>query len=100
MTYAHLPGGLFTSKTLFQRIVDRTDDVCSWLAKSNLQRFEEIFENNGYDDLEVIAEINEADLDAMEISLPGHRTKILSRVQQLKEQADHRKLSYFIWFSF
>lgn len=82
------------------------DDVRSWLAKSNLQRFEEIFENSGYDDLEVIAEINEADLDAMEISLPGHRKKILLRVQQLKEQADHcggnynRKLSYFSWFSF
>ena len=51
------------------------DDVRSWLAKSNLQRFEEIFESNGYDDLDVIAEINEADLDAMEITLPGHRKK-------------------------
>lgn len=49
----------------------------------------------------MIAAINEADLDAMEISLSGRRKKILLRVQQLKEQADHcggdynRKLSYF-----
>ena len=63
------------------------EDVRSWLVKNKLDIFEDVFMQNGYDELDVIAELDETDLDAMNINLPGHRKKILLRVKQLKEQA-------------
>ena len=60
------------------------DDIHSWFTENKLDMLEDVFTKNGYDDLEVIAEINETDLDAMQITLPGHRKKILLRVHQLK----------------
>lgn len=63
------------------------ENVHSWLVKNRLDIFEDVFIQNGYDELDVIAELDETDLDAMKINLPGHRKKILLRVKQLKEQA-------------
>ena len=63
------------------------DEVYSWLTQHKLDMFENIFVNNGYDELDIIGETDESDLDAMNITLPSHRKKILLWVQQLRKQA-------------
>eukprot|EP00163_Fabomonas_tropica_P010083 TRINITY_DN2008_c0_g1_i1.p1 TRINITY_DN2008_c0_g1~~TRINITY_DN2008_c0_g1_i1.p1 ORF type:complete len:468 (-),score=147.68 TRINITY_DN2008_c0_g1_i1:177-1580(-) len=59
-------------------------EVLDWLKSINLMRYADAFGENGYDDLEVIAELNDDDLNEIKV-LPGHRKKILMYARQLKE---------------
>ena len=53
------------------------------LSKWNLDQFADTFLNNGYDDIEVIRQINEKDLDAMGIICLKQRDLILSTLSHI-----------------
>lgn len=57
--------------------------ISMWLRELHLDRYEPNFLDNGYDDWEVITHLDDEDLDAMKITLPGHRKKILLAVKKL-----------------
>ncbi|MEQ2246685.1 hypothetical protein ILYODFUR_001897 [Ilyodon furcidens] len=65
--------------------------VLQWLSKLHLAQYVESFLDNGYDDLEVCKQIGEPDLDAIGVHVKYHRHKLLTAVQELKEE-DRRKL--------
>jgi len=44
------------------------------------------FKDEGFDDLDILSELNDADLDSMHIKRRGHRKKILRGVQLLKQE--------------
>lgn len=54
-----------------------------FLTKLNLIKYEEIFLENGFDELEILVEIEKEHLEEMKIPL-GHQIKILKDVKMLK----------------
>ena len=63
---------------------DHQDNVSLWLTDCGLTECIDTFKNAGYDDLTLIKTLNEGDLDAMGITKPGTRRKILFYADQLK----------------
>ena len=53
------------------------------LSKWNLDQFADTFLDNGFDDIEIIRQINEADLDAMGIICLKQRDLILSTLSHI-----------------
>uniref|UniRef100_A0A3Q2Q6J9 Sterile alpha motif domain-containing protein 5 n=1 Tax=Fundulus heteroclitus TaxID=8078 RepID=A0A3Q2Q6J9_FUNHE len=64
--------------------------VLQWLSKLHLAQYVESFLDNGYDDLEVCKQIGEPDLDAIGVRIQYHRHRLLTAVEELKEE-DRRK---------
>ncbi|XP_075909404.1 uncharacterized protein LOC116955640 isoform X2 [Petromyzon marinus] len=60
--------------------------VGEWLRTLNLDGYTDAFLENGYDDLEICRQIGEADLDAIGVSEPAHRSKIIAAVSRLAER--------------
>uniref|UniRef100_A0A3Q3AWF6 Sterile alpha motif domain-containing protein 5 n=1 Tax=Kryptolebias marmoratus TaxID=37003 RepID=A0A3Q3AWF6_KRYMA len=65
--------------------------VLQWLSKLHLAQYVEAFLDNGYDDLEVCKQIGEPDLDAIGVRVQYHRHRLLTAVQELKEE-DRKKV--------
>eukprot|EP00049_Salpingoeca_infusionum_P023462 m.12236 g.12236 ORF g.12236 m.12236 type:complete len:488 (+) comp5813_c0_seq2:273-1736(+) len=63
------------------------DEVTSWLASIKLERYADAFISNGYDDMSMIPVLTEDDLNAMEITLPGHRKRFLMNAAKYKATA-------------
>ena len=59
--------------------------VCDQFCRSiKLAKYADAFLEAGFDDLEVLAHLTEADLDALPLALPlGHRKKILLKARDL-----------------
>ena len=53
------------------------DEVSVWLESLKLSRYAPAFESAGYDDASLIPELDEKDLDAIGVELPGHRKRLL-----------------------
>jgi hypothetical protein len=53
------------------------DSVRAFLASLKLEQYVDNFLQNGYDDESSLKTIDEKDLDAMNITLPGHRKRLL-----------------------
>lgn len=51
--------------------------IGEWLTGLKLERYEAAFVEAGYDDVSVIPALDDADLDAVGVTLPGHRKRIL-----------------------
>ncbi len=68
------------------------DDVSCWLTQQGLGRFVEVFQNNAVDGECLLALDNTLVKDDLGITALGHRSRILKRVQDLKEQF-HPQLS-------
>ena len=62
---------------------DQLDYVRGRLLHWNLGEFTETFIQNGYDDIEVIRQINEEDLDEMGIVCLKQRENILTTIDQI-----------------
>ncbi|CAN7988877.1 unnamed protein product [Ixodes hexagonus] len=60
--------------------------VADWLRTLGLPQYAESFVDNGYDDLEICKQIGEPDLDAIGVSDPRHRERVLQAVRVLLEQ--------------
>ncbi|KAH9381886.1 hypothetical protein HPB48_015394 [Haemaphysalis longicornis] len=60
--------------------------VADWLRTLGLAQYAESFVDNGYDDLEICKQIGEPDLDAIGVSDPKHRHRVLQAVRVLLEQ--------------
>lgn len=71
--------------------------VYEWLKTLQLTQYVESFVDNGYDDLEVCKQIGEPDLDAIGVSPPHHRLKVLRAVQRLREE--DKKLAPGLYFT-
>ncbi|XP_053191793.1 SAM and SH3 domain-containing protein 1 isoform X1 [Scomber japonicus] len=71
------------------------DLVLDWLSKLNLSQYVESFIDNGYDDLEVCKQIGEPDLDAIGVRVQYHRHRLLTAVQQLKEEDKRKSSGYY-----
>ena len=54
-----------------------TDEVQHWLESIGLPQYLNNFLQNGYDDMDSLWDLNHDDLDAIGVTLPGHRKKIL-----------------------
>eukprot|EP00053_Salpingoeca_punica_P012892 m.115928 g.115928 ORF g.115928 m.115928 type:complete len:514 (+) comp16059_c1_seq2:620-2161(+) len=57
--------------------------VAEWLRRMNMGQYEAAFKAMGYDDLDVLADLDEADLTTLGVRLPGHRRKLLLAAQKL-----------------
>eukprot|EP00039_Didymoeca_costata_P007874 m.104767 g.104767 ORF g.104767 m.104767 type:complete len:413 (+) comp13856_c0_seq1:184-1422(+) len=55
----------------------RVQMVREWLETLHLEQYADMFAAAGYDDPEAISTLDEGDLDAMRITLPGHRKRLL-----------------------
>eukprot|EP00050_Salpingoeca_kvevrii_P011255 m.13946 g.13946 ORF g.13946 m.13946 type:complete len:499 (+) comp3334_c0_seq1:56-1552(+) len=53
------------------------EQIRAWLAEMKLERYTEAFITNGYDDPACLESLDEGDLDALGITLPGHRKRLL-----------------------
>lgn len=53
------------------------DSVRAFLASLKLEQYADNFLQNGYDEESSLKSIDEKDLDAMNITLPGHRKRLL-----------------------
>ncbi|KAL1441490.1 hypothetical protein MTO96_008462 [Rhipicephalus appendiculatus] len=60
--------------------------VADWLRTLGLPQYAESFVDNGYDDLEICKQIGEPDLDAIGVTDPRHRDRVLQAVRVLLEQ--------------
>lgn len=60
--------------------------VEEWLRSRNLSEYTVAFLDNGYDDLEICKQIGDPDLDAIGVTKPEHREKLLSAVKTLREE--------------
>lgn len=60
--------------------------VADWLRTLGLPQYAESFVDNGYDDLEICKQIGEPDLDAIGVTDPKHRNRVLQAVRVLLEQ--------------
>lgn len=60
--------------------------VADWLRTLGLPQYAESFVDNGYDDLEICKQIGEPDLDAIGVTDPKHRDRVLQAVRVLLEQ--------------
>lgn len=69
--------------------------VLEWLSKLHLAQYVESFLDNGYDDLEVCKQIGQPDLDAIGVRVEHHRHRLLTAVQQLKEDDKRKALGYY-----
>lgn len=49
------------------------DFLSGWLGQFNLSVYEQKFRETGYDNLLVCSNLEEKDLDAIGVTLPGHR---------------------------
>ncbi|CAM4534956.1 unnamed protein product [Lepidochelys olivacea] len=72
-----------------------TNIVYEWLKTLQLSQYAESFVDNGYDDLEVCKQIGDPDLDAIGVSVPHHRRRILEAVVRLKEEDETAAGLYF-----
>ncbi|KAM9842573.1 SAM and SH3 domain-containing protein 1 [Aulostomus maculatus] len=69
--------------------------VLDWLSKLHLDQYVESFIDNGYDDLEVCKQIGEPDLDAIGVRIQYHRLRLLTAVQQLREEDQKKAPGYY-----
>lgn len=69
--------------------------VLEWLSKLHLAQYVEAFIDNGYDDLEVCKQIGQPDLDAIGVQVQYHRHRLLTAVQQLKEEDEKKRSGYY-----
>uniref|UniRef100_A0A3B4WI39 Sterile alpha motif domain-containing protein 5 n=1 Tax=Seriola lalandi dorsalis TaxID=1841481 RepID=A0A3B4WI39_SERLL len=69
--------------------------VLEWLSKLHLAQYVESFIDNGYDDLEVCKQIGEPDLDAIGVHIQYHRHKLITAVQNLKEEDKRKAAGYY-----
>ena len=86
----------------FQPVFQYTimEEVHTWFQETKLTQYEQMFLENGYDDLEVIAAITDDELREIGINLPGHRKKILLKASSLRikngmSQYSYRRYSVF-----
>ena len=59
------------------------DTFDAWFQENNLASFKQLFLDNGYDELEVVAAITDSELREIGVNLPGHRKKILLKTLSL-----------------
>jgi hypothetical protein len=59
-------------------------EVNEWLEVIGLGEYKKIFEDEGYDDIGVVAELTEEDLNVLRITRPGTRKKLLLKAKALK----------------
>uniref|UniRef100_A0A3B4TYM3 Sterile alpha motif domain-containing protein 5 n=1 Tax=Seriola dumerili TaxID=41447 RepID=A0A3B4TYM3_SERDU len=69
--------------------------VLEWLSKLHLAQYVESFIDNGYDDLEVCKQIGEPDLDAIGVRIQYHRHRLITAVQNLKEEDKRKAAGYY-----
>lgn len=68
------------------------DDVCQWLTSESLGRFTDIFRENAVDGECLLSLDNNLLKNDLEITALGHRSRIMKRLQKLKEST-HPHLS-------
>jgi len=66
-------------------------EIHSWLNELSLAEYLANFISNGFDTIEVISMINETDLDNCQITLTGHRKKILHATNLLSSELNKKK---------
>jgi hypothetical protein len=59
--------------------------VRSWLSSIGLSQYGETFESNGLTDPAVVATITESDLQAIGITMLGHKKKILMEAPKISQ---------------
>ncbi|XP_015241093.1 PREDICTED: SAM and SH3 domain-containing protein 1-like isoform X2 [Cyprinodon variegatus] len=69
--------------------------VLQWLSRLHLAQYVESFLDNGYDDLEVCKQIGEPDLDAIGVQVHFHRHRLLTAVQELREEERRKAPGYY-----
>ena len=62
------------------------EELHTWFQETKLTQYEDMFVENGYDDLEVIAAITDGELREIGVNLPGHRKKILLKASSLRKK--------------
>lgn len=67
--------------------VKAVSEVDQFLVKIGMQKYSGLMKENGFDDLETLAEVQECHLEEMGIVL-GHRLKILKKIRELNEAAE------------
>ena len=62
-------------------------EVARWLSLIGLERYAPVFEEEGYDELFVVAELSEEDMDNLGINDEATRKELLSQAAFLKKAA-------------
>ena len=62
------------------------EELHTWFQETKLTQYKEMFVENGYDDLEVIAAITDDELREIGVNLPSHRQKILLKASSLRKK--------------
>eukprot|EP00039_Didymoeca_costata_P007875 m.104774 g.104774 ORF g.104774 m.104774 type:complete len:111 (+) comp13856_c0_seq2:184-516(+) len=73
----------------------RVQMVREWLETLHLEQYADMFAAAGYDDPEAISTLDEGDLDAMRITLPGHRKRLLLNAKKFEEK--YTEKSGYFW---
>ena len=60
--------------------------VDTWFQETKLTQYEQMFLENGYDYLQVIATITDDELCEIGVNLPRHRKKILLKASSLRKK--------------
>lgn len=61
------------------------EEVDKFLSDISLQKYKDIFIDNGIEDLEIILELDEKHLEMMSIPL-GHKLKVLKRIKDIRKE--------------
>lgn len=71
----------------------RAQMVTEWLESLHLEQYADLFAAAGYDDPEAIPSLDDADLDTMRITLPGHRKRLLLNAKKYKASENVKKMA-------
>ena len=88
---AEFPGRQHARNVETERLPKRESAVSAWLNFLQMDSYAQEFVDNGYDDLETVKKIGEADLDAIGVAAPSHRAFLLDAVKVLREQGRARQ---------
>jgi hypothetical protein len=69
-----------------------SSSVIEWLTLCGLNEFQTHFSSEGYDDLDVIAEMTAKDIEDLGISKKGHVKKILLSIEDLRKNLREKRI--------
>ena len=81
-------------------LLKMAEEIKSFLASLKLEQYSENFLHNGYDDPSCLKNIDDGDLNAMGITLAGHRKRILQNGWEGCEYGGGAFFFFFFFFFF
>lgn len=76
---------LVTEQTTKSIMADEAKSITEWLVKLKLDQYVSGFIASGYDEMASIVGLNDQDLDAIGVTLPGHKKRLMMAAKKLSD---------------